>query len=330
MKAPVRLPALFFLTSSFLLADTDFTIGVNSYRLVTTARTWDNAQVDAVAKGGNLVRIDSAAENTAVFNAISGIVTTTASDGGGSRYAWIGGRETATEGSYAWAPDTATVFWSGGSPGSAQNGLYQNWGRLASPYGGPEPDNYNSQNRVAMAIAGWPNGAPSFYLIGNAGQWNDLANADTLHYVIEWTPWQNWRKTWFTGASLTNDSVSGPTANPDNDGLSNLLEHAFGTNPTVSNSSPASESNGSIISLGAPSVSITGGQTKLIFARRKAFAAENLTYTASFSGNLYNWTNATATPAVLADNGTMQIVSLDFPQISGAPARFARVLVSLP
>ncbi|MEI6714933.1 MAG: HYR domain-containing protein [Verrucomicrobiota bacterium] len=162
--------------------------GTSYYRLVTTAKTWDSAEADAVSKGGHLARIKSGTENTTIFNTVANTVTTTANDGGGARYVWIGGKET-TEGTYAWVDSLGTPFWSNGSFGASANGLYQNWGRVSSPYGGPEPDNYlGTQNRVAMALGSWPSGVSADLQIGSAGQWNDLSGYNALYYVIEWTP----------------------------------------------------------------------------------------------------------------------------------------------
>ena len=165
-------------------ADTKFYNGRTEYILVTTAKTWDAAEADAVAKGGHLVQIDDAAENTLILAKITGKVSTTAPDGGGARYVWIGGKETATEGTYAWVG--GTTFWAGGSGGTAQGGLYQNWGRLASPFGGPEPDNYGTtQNRAALALENWPAGAATGQEIGQSGQWNDINQTNLLCYLIE-------------------------------------------------------------------------------------------------------------------------------------------------
>ena len=315
------------LTTSFCRADLDFTSGVNSYRLVTTAGTWDVAEADAVAKGGHLVHINSSTENADVYNAIRTLVTTTANDGGGSKYAWIGGKET-TEGSYAWSDSLATNFWTGGSAGTAVS--YHNWGRLSSPYGGPEPDNYNfTQNRAAMAVQNWPSFATTGTQIGNASQWNDINGTNSLQYVIEWTPWQFWQKTYFFGADLTNVAKSGPSANPDGDALVNLLEFAFGTAPTTRNSSLVAESGGSIVSLGAPVPRVIGGNSFALFARRKNFSAAALTYTVQFSVDLASWTDSNATPDLLADNGTMQVVSIPFPILSGKLARYFRVRVAM-
>lgn len=190
------LPALVFscLLCSPARADLDFTIEGRPYRLVTNERTFAAAEADAISKGGHLVHIDSQAENDAIFAAISAAVPTnsTASDGGGAVYVWIGGTET-SEGNYAWVDSTTIPFWTGGKTGSAPAGQYANWGRGTVSSSGPEPDNFNStQNRAAMAITAWPSSGAT--KIGQPGQWNDIRDNNTLVYVIEFDGmWANFR-----------------------------------------------------------------------------------------------------------------------------------------
>ncbi len=47
-----------------------------------------------------------------------------------------------------------------------------------------------------------------------------------------------WRGSWFTPEEILNNSVSGETADPDGDGLSNLLEFFHGTDPKNSDTAP--------------------------------------------------------------------------------------------
>ena len=77
-----------------------------------------------------------------------------------------------------------------------------------------------------------------------------------------------WQAEWFNAAELDDPAVSGLTADPDGDGLVNLIEYAFGTIPLDGSRSPAA--NG----LGLPSFSLveengTVYQT-LTYPRRRA------------------------------------------------------------
>lgn len=53
-----------------------------------------------------------------------------------------------------------------------------------------------------------------------------------------------WQATWFDDAELDDPTVSGMDADPDLDGLVNLIEYAFGTNPRVGGTSPVEEGLG--------------------------------------------------------------------------------------
>jgi hypothetical protein len=48
--------------------------------------------------------------------------------------------------------------------------------------------------------------------------------------VVRDTPWTQWSKLYF-GQDLENGTISGPAADPDHDGISNLIEYAVGGNP---------------------------------------------------------------------------------------------------
>ena len=173
---------LCLLTCGQASADLNFTVEGRPYRLVTNEANYANAQAAAVTAGGQLVHIDSAAENAAIFAAISAAVPSgsTSSDGGNAKYVWIGGTES-PEGTYAWVDQPSKPFWTGGRTGAAANGLYANWGRAGTSQ---EPDNSGSnQNRAAMGITAWP--ASGTNKIGQPGEWNDIRESNTLAYIIE-------------------------------------------------------------------------------------------------------------------------------------------------
>lgn len=140
---------------------------------------------------------------------------------------------------------------------------------------------------------------------------------------------------------LTGTSNTGPSDDSDGDGLSNLVEFAFGTVPTSNSSgTPALQYNGtfagggSIGSTGQPIAAFepvsTGLDFRAVFVRRKSFAADGLLYTPQFSANLTTWQPSSVTPVVLADDGTYQIVTVPYPPlVGGRKARFFRVSISL-
>lgn len=140
---------------------------------------------------------------------------------------------------------------------------------------------------------------------------------------------------------LTGTSDTGPADDSDGDGLSNLIEFAFGTVPTSNSSgTPALQYNGtfagggSITSTGQPVAAFepvsTGLDFRAVFVRRKSHAADGLVYTPQFSANLTTWQPSSVTPVVLADDGTYQIVTVPYPPlVGGRKARFFRVSISL-
>ena len=67
----------------------------------------------------------------------------------------------------------------------------------------------------------------------------DRGWVDTVTYTGFPPPsdaYADWANSHFSSVEATDPSISGPTADPDNDGINNLLEAAFGTSPKTSNS----------------------------------------------------------------------------------------------
>lgn len=126
----------------------------------------------------------------------------------------------------------------------------------------------------------------------------------------------------------------------DGDGVPNMLEFAFGTNPNLITNGPQPLSyagnftgNGVISMRGQPisrfESTALGIDFRALFIRRKDYAAAHLTYTPQFSASLDSWTNSTETPTVLADNGTYQVCSVPYAIfLNKKKARFFRVHVS--
>jgi hypothetical protein len=139
----------------------------HTYRVITNALGWFEAEEAAEKMGGHLAKIESSKENTAVFNFLMKEAETWSSryiapDGGAAEYVWIGASDNVTEGQWKWADRSSLKF--------------KNWG-----YGG-EPDDYQEQDAAGIGLEAWP--APKGGL-GNAGQWNDVDVTNGLHALVE-------------------------------------------------------------------------------------------------------------------------------------------------
>ena len=135
--------------------------------------------------------------------------------------------------------------------------------------------------------------------------------------------------------------TANPTGDADSDGISNVMELAFGTNPGAGGSGSGAlqytggfAGGGAIVSNGQP---IVGQQpapntvdVRAIFVRRKDASALGLSYTVQFSANMTTWQTSTVTPTVLADDGTYQVVSVPYPFFIGTKkARFFHVVIDI-
>lgn len=131
-------------------------------------------------------------------------------------------------------------------------------------------------------------------------------------------------------------SLTGPdaliTADPDLDGIINLLEYAFGGNPAI----PGGLAGGAPL-LPRPAVTTNVGSKyfEITYRRRIDAAARNITYTVETSANMATgtWTDATANfaqqgAATAAGDGLTEFVTLRSIAAIGPNLKFGRVSVS--
>lgn len=141
-------------------------------------------------------------------------------------------------------------------------------------------------------------------------------------------------------AWATTNGLSGPKAAPgadfDGDGLPNVLEWGFGTNPGLARKGPLAVNGAMITARGEP-ITITapdgaGGFNHFAaFARRKDYLTLGMTYTVRFTSDFSIWTVASTTPTAIADDGEIEIVTIPFPaEIDGGATAFFKVDVSAP
>jgi hypothetical protein len=137
--------------------------------------------------------------------------------------------------------------------------------------------------------------------------------------------------TWQVGYFGESSIQGGPNMDFDNDGVINLLEFAFGTDPSQAFGGAVQWSGSSVITAGSPIPYIFQGGTgtfsyRAAFSRRKDYSLHGLTYTVEFSADLNTWRASSATPTILADDGMVQIVYVPYLVfVNGKKATFFRV-----
>ena len=132
-----------------------------------------------------------------------------------------------------------------------------------------------------------------------------------------------WEHLYFTPAQLADATVSGPNADPDGDGVPNLLEFAFNLDPTFAE--PATMVAGTGLR-GLPlagRTTVAAGDTRLTveFVRRTTASGSGLTYNVQFATDLTtgDWqTGGTASVTAYGRRAAKRIAS----------RRFARVMVT--
>ncbi len=98
------------------------------------------------------------------------------------------------------------------------------------------------------------------------------------------SPNQAWRNTRFSPAEMNDPSISGDAADPDRDGVSNLLEYVFSRDPRLPESSPAM----------TVSVSRVGDSYSLVLSYSHNRNATDVAVTYETSTDLTTWAAAPA------------------------------------
>lgn len=119
--------------------------------------------------------------------------------------------------------------------------------------------------------------------------------------------------TWAAGKGLTGAN-NGWTQDADGDGVNNLIEFGFASDPRSSASGPITNTGDLVTGHGPPTTRITNGvDFRAVFGRRKDYAAAGLTYTVQFSANMTEWVTSTDTPTVVASDAEIDAVTVPYP-----------------
>ena len=145
----------------------------------------------------------------------------------------------------------------------------------------------------------------------------------------------NWQATWFNADELDDLAISGLDADPDKDGIVNLIEYAFGTNPRLGGVVPTSEG------LGLPTFSLLEEegifyQTLTYPRRREGDRLFPEVYEAQFSTSLAgDWSDANVetiasdfAPPLDGLNDEWELVVSRRPVPEGSDRGFGRVSVT--
>ncbi|HLS28600.1 MAG TPA: hypothetical protein VK041_08105, partial [Opitutales bacterium] len=145
---------------------------------------------------------------------------------------------------------------------------------------------------------------------------------DDLHLIAveDQTPegYAAWAETYFNSSEMENPSISGPNADPDGDGITNLLEYAFGGNPL--------DSDRSILPFTATAEE--GGEEYLTITFTRPSDID-LSYEIEASGDLDVWGGgAVLFDSIAHGDGTITETYRDSEPIGESGRRFLRVHVS--
>ena len=140
-----------------------------------------------------------------------------------------------------------------------------------------------------------------------------------LPVELDVTPLGTWRQTYFGTAE--NSGSAADNADPDGDGLVNLLEYAFNTNPKAPNGSPLS-------------YAITGGHLTVTLKRAHP-APTDISYLFEVADDLISgvWNSGPDyTTQTVTDNldGSETVIVTDLVAVPSRAAHYLRVRVSAP
>lgn len=120
------------------------------------------------------------------------------------------------------------------------------------------------------------------------GQTNPTGFSDVETITFTVGPFADWQATHFSSLELDDLGISGPQADPDKDGVSNLVEFGFGLNPRKGST------GAEVVGLGLPKMMVVEDSGKFYEvveypARRAAGQIRPLVYQPKFSNDLSNW-----------------------------------------
>ena len=167
---------------------------------------------------------------------------------------------------------------------------------------------------VQVTPAAYQSGAAIITLVVNNGQ--PAANTATNSFLVTVTTTTAgaWRQQFFNTTANTNNAAD--NADPDGDGIANVMERFFGLNPIVADPSSA-----------VPAAAMLG--TNLTMTYTHSLMATDLFYQVQWSSDLLGWLTNSVTDLGVYTNGNHEVRQGSVPASTGNPL-FMRVQVTTP
>jgi hypothetical protein len=175
---------------------------------------------------------------------------------------------------------------------------------------GPGSATFTSPTAVDTALTLPVSGLYTLRLSANDSQITTYDDT-TIDYTA--LPIETWRNAQF-GASASDPLLSGDLADPDQDGLSNLVEYALNSDPWT------------YVPGHQPTPRTEGDALKLTY--RLNSAATDITVVLQSSPDLTNWLPATATLTTLSDDGTTRVIEATQPLLPTTEHLYLRLFVT--
>jgi hypothetical protein len=145
-----------------------------------------------------------------------------------------------------------------------------------------------------------------------AGQGSDLTFTTATPTVTS-TPFEDWQTTYFGSTTNANAAFD---ADPDGDGANNLMEYAFGSNPTL---------GGSVI---VPEVGTSGNYLTITVPRNSN--ATDISYLVQGGTDLLSWATLSTLSATNPAPAGSTVTYTNGTGIDAFPAQFLRVKITKP
>jgi hypothetical protein len=133
-----------------------------------------------------------------------------------------------------------------------------------------------------------------------------------------------WRALYWDADSATNDSISGPLADPDGDGVCNFLEYGFGLDPHHLSTQPQPRA----------AIESVNGDLRLTLSFRLDPGAQDVHLTWEVSSDLRNWSTPLNVFELLSTepcpDGTALIRYVDTTRLAPSAERFVRLRLTGP